>query len=442
MFVSWTWLCRFSWFLALTLVGSPVVAHAETPLTIEQAVKLALANNERSLKAPLRVEAAQGQLERARAAFLPTFVASGTETLNAKADRNGRHFTNAEALSVNQPLLNLTAFPLYAQARHQLRSESWGSIEDRRTVAYDAARAFLNTLASERLLEAAERRLDRARATQQDTQARVDAQLASTNDATRAAIDVSTAESQVVQAHGNKQRAYLELSFILGRSISGPLLAPEQTTSAARNGAFRREDVLRFAESHRPDLRSAEEHTEALRQSAKEPLLRMAPTVALTGQVRTIIDPLSTETGLSEAALLTLSWTIYDAGARYADRRTRVAQADSQALDERQLRRSIATDIGVAISDLRTARENYRISEEAAATAKQNTEETEILYRQGLARAIEVSDANASRYAADVAVESAKLAMEQAYLGLRQALGIDPVGERPTMGTATSKEPQ
>jgi hypothetical protein len=59
-----------------------------------------------------------------------------------------------------------------------------------------------------------------------------------------------------------------------------------------------------------------------------------------------------------------------------------------------------------------------------------------------LARAIEVSDANASRYAADVAVESAKLAMEQAYLGLRQALGIDPVGERPTMGTATSKEPQ
>jgi outer membrane protein TolC len=151
---------------------------------------------------------------------------------------------------------------------------------------------------------------------------------------------------------------------------------------------------------------------------------------------------LSTEIGLSEAALLTLSWTIYDAGARYADRRTRVAQADSQALDERQLRRSIATDIGVAISGLRTARESYRISEVAAATAKLNTEETEILYRQGLARAIEVTDANASRYAAEVAVESAKLTMEQAYLGLRQALGLDPIGEGPALRASATKEPQ
>ena len=440
MFVSWIRRTYLAWFLALCLGGAPAVAHAETPLTIEQAVSLALANNERSLKAPLRVEAAQGQLEHARAAFLPTIVASGTETLNAKADRTARHFTNAESLSANLPLLNLPAFPLYAQARHQLRSEQWGSVEDRRSLAYDAARAFLNTLASERLLEAAERRLSRARDTQQDTQARVDAQLASTNDATRATIDISTAESQVVQARGTVQRSYLELSFLLGRSISGPLTAPERTTSAAKNGVIRREDVIRFAESHRPDLKSAEEHTEALRQFAQEPLFRLAPTVAVTGQVKTIVDPLATETGLSEAALLTLTWTIYDAGARYADRRTRLAQADSQALDERQLRRSIATDIGVAISDLRTAREDYRISEQAAATAKLNTEETEILYRQGLARAIEVTDANASRYAADVAVESAKLAMEQAYLGLRQALGIDPIGEGPTMGPSLTKE--
>lgn len=440
MFDSCNRRLRLTWFLALYVIGTSVAAHAEAPLTIEQAVNLALANNERSLKAPLRVEAAQGQLERARAAFLPTLVASGTETLNAKADRAGRHFTNAESLSANVPLLNLPAFPLYAQARHQLRSEQWGSVEDRRSLAYDAARAFLDTLASERLLEAAERRLNRARDTQQDTQARVDAQLASTNDATRAAIDISTAESQVVQARGNVQRAYIELSFLVGRSISGPLMAPERTTSAAKNGVVRRQDVTRFAETHRADLKSAEERTEALRQSAQEPLLRLAPTVAVTGQVRTIVDPLATETGLSEAGLLTLSWTIYDAGARYADRRTRLAQADSQALDERQLRRSIATDIGVAITELRTARENYRISEEAAATAKLNTEETEILYRQGLARAIEVTDANASRYAADVAVESAKLAMEQAYLGLRQALGIDPVGEGLTLGASIAKE--
>lgn len=439
MFIRWTRHRNLRCALALLVVWLPATASAETPLTLEEAVNLALANNERSLKAPLRVEAAAGQLERARAAFLPTLTASGTETLNAKADRNGRHFTNSESLNASLPLLNLSAFPLYAQARHQLRSEQWGSVEDRRNVAFDAARAFLNALASERLLDAAQQRLERARATYRDTQARVDAQLASTNDATRVAIDTATAESQVNQARGNVERAYLELSFLLGRSTAGPLAVPERTTSAARTGVIRKQDVVHNAESRRPDLKSAEERTEALRQAAKEPLYRLAPTVALVGQVRTIVDPLPAETGFSEAALLTMSWTIYDAGARYADRRTRLAQADSQALDERQLRRSIATDIRVAVSTLRTARKNYLISEDAAATAKRNTEETEILYRQGLARAIEVTDANASRYAADVAVESAKLTMEQAYLGLRQALGLEPIDEGLQRKSSASK---
>jgi outer membrane protein TolC len=425
---------------ALVWCSWPLAARAENPLTLEEAVNLALGNNERALKARLRVDAAKGQLERARAAFLPTLTAAGTETATAAADRSGRHFTTSGSLTVNQPLFNFPAFPLYAQARHQLKSEQWGSIEDRRSVAFDAGRLFLDTLATERLLQTAQRRLERARAFQQDTQARVEAGLASSNDATRASIDTTTAESQVAQARGNVERAYLELSFVLGRPISGPLVAPEPTTRAAQRGVFRREDVVRFAESRRPDLRSAEERTEALRLAAKEPLYRLAPTLGLSGQVRAVVDPLPPDSGFTESAFLTLTWTLYDAGARYADRKTRLAQADSQSLDERQLRRSIATDIAVAIAILRTARENYRLAEVSAAAAKRNTEESEILYRQGLARAIELTDANASRYAAEVAVESAKLQMEQAYLGLRQALGIDPVGDPLSTASSAQKE--
>ena len=55
--------------------------------------------------------------------------------------------------------------------------------------------------------------------------------------------------------------------------------------------------------------------------------------------------------------------------------------------------------------------------------------ETQILYRQGLARAIELTTANAQRFDAEVTRATAKLAMEQAYLDLRFALGLDAVGE-------------
>ncbi len=414
--------------LTLAAASSPALAQPRR-LGLAEAVELALANNERALKAPLRVVAAEGQLEKARAAFLPTLAAGAQGALRAAADRNGRVLAGTGTLTLTQPIVAPTAFPLYAQAKHQLDAERWGAVEDRRTLAFDTARAFLVALSSERLLEAAERRLDRARATTADTRARAEAGLASTNDVTRGVVGVASAEAQVAAARGNVERAYLLLGFLVGRDVGGSLAAPEQTTRAAREGAYRVEDILRGAEARRPDVKSAAERTAALREAAKEPLYRAIPTLSAQAVMKTTVAPLPPDSAHDEQALLTLSWTIYDAGARYGDDRTRGAQADTQALDERALRRSIAVDVGVALSGLRAARDTHRISQEAVVAAKQNTEETEILYRQGLARAIELTDANASRYDAEVSSESARLSMEQAYLALRQAMGLSPVGE-------------
>src|SRR5689334_9803530 len=63
------------------LALAPGQARADAPLAIEEAVRLTLANNELSLKAAFRVDAADGQLDKARAAFLPTLALSGSEAL-------------------------------------------------------------------------------------------------------------------------------------------------------------------------------------------------------------------------------------------------------------------------------------------------------------------------------------------------------------------------
>jgi outer membrane protein TolC len=409
----------------------PEGARAEDPLSLGEAVKLSLANNERALKAPLRVEAAHGQLARARSAFLPTLVASSTATLRTPDVRGGSSLAGVGALTLNQPIVNPSAFPLYTQARHQLESERWGAVEDRRGVAFDTARAFLVVLTSERVLDAATRRLDRARANQQNTEARAAAQLASSNDVTRSLLETAAGARELAQAEGSVARAYLELGFLVGRPVKGPLAAPDRTTHAAESGGLHTEEGVRSAEARRPDVRSAHERTEALRAAAKEPLYRLAPTLAASAQVRLTVDPFSPDRLHDESAQLTLSWTIYDAGVRYADRKTRAAQAETQALDERHLRRSIATDAGLAAASLRAARETYRISEEVLEAARRNTTETEILYQQGLARAIELIDANASRYEAEVSRATAKLSMEQAYLELRFALGFGPLDDDP-----------
>jgi outer membrane protein TolC len=405
-------------------------AHADEPLTLDAALHLAFTRNERALKAPLRVEAAEGSLDRARTAFLPTLVGQGVGAWSSISDaKSGRNLSGNASLTVNQPILAPSAFPLYDQAKHNLRAERWGAVEDLRILGFDTTSAFITALTAETLLTAAERRLERAKGDRDDAAARAGAGLASSNDVTRGSVAVSTAESQVVTARGNVQRAYLQLAYLVGQPVSGPLVSPDRTTQGAKQGQWNFDDVVKRAQERRPDVKQAAEHTEALHDFAREPNYRLAPTLGISASIRQIIDPLPTDKATSESAQLTLTWTIYDAGVRYADRRTRLAQAESGSLDERQLRRSVATDISVALVQLRTARESFRVAEEAVTNAQKGLDETSILYKQGLARAIELTDANASRYDAEVSRASAKLSMEQAYLNLRYALGLGPVDD-------------
>lgn len=195
------------------------------------------------------------------------------------------------------------------------------------------------------MLEPAFRRLDRAKANLQNAKARAAAGLASINDATRATLELATSAREVATAEGRVGTAYLNLGFPMGRPLARPvggapavLASPERTTNAAESFETAPENQVRQALDRRPDLRSAQERTEALRASAKEPLYRLAPTLGVTAQMRVLPDPLPLERGHKETITLNLAWNIFDAGFRYADRRIRVAQAESQALDESQLR--------------------------------------------------------------------------------------------------------
>lgn len=406
--------------------------QAEAPgpgIRLEDAIHLALQNNERALKAPLRVQTAEGQLDRARTAFFPTLTAGGSGVWRATEDREGNNISTSGTVTLSQPILAPSAFPQYSQSSHQLESEKWGATQDKRQLSFDTAKSFLQVLTAERVLEAANRRVDRARQNLEDAEARAGAQLTSTNDATRSRIDLATALSQVAQAQGNMQKTRLQLEFLMGKKIEGTLAAPDRTTASAERYGSTPAATLAAAVDRRPDVRSSHERTEALRASAREPLYRLIPSINAQGQMRILPSPLATEKALDETVTLNLTWTIFDAAARYADRKTRLSQADSQALDEHLLKRSVETDVKIAIVGLRTARESYKIANDALVSAQKNVEETEILYRQGLAKALEVTDANSKRFDAEVNRATAKLQMEQAYLDLRNALGFGPIDD-------------
>lgn len=396
-------------------------------LSIDEAIRLALQNNERARIAALQIDSAEGDVETARASFLPTLSFGAQAQLREPVTAPQKPYSENNTLTLKQPLLNLPAIPSYQRSKHALESAKHSALDDQRQLAFDTAKAFLQALAAERVEKAAEGRVDRAKANLENADARAQAQLNSTNDSTRAKSDLSSAMRSLVQSKGSLAEARLALGLLVGREINTDLAAPDTLSSSAESFAGGGTDLVKGALARRPDVLAAHEDTLAAKASADEPLYRLAPSLDLTGQVQANPDPAGNNTWHSETATLNLSWTIFDGGTRYGDRRKRAAQLSTAELNEKQLARTVDNKVKTSLVALETAKLSLTIAEDSVKTAQQNSEETEILYKSGLARAIELTDANASLFDAEVELASAKLTLVQAFLDVRSALGQSPV---------------
>jgi len=430
---------------ALVLLLFPSESAAQG-LTLEGAIRLALEKNERAEIAKLQVEVAEGELESARSEFLPTLTLGARltaqptrEERSSSSDQGSEEssqpiFTSDATLTLRQPLLNPSAIPSYSRAGHALEAAKHGAVEDQRALAFDTSRAFVQVLAAERVVRAAEARLDRAKVNLDTAQARAEADLTSSNDVTRARLDMASASRDVAQSKGNLDRGRLELRLLVGQDVKGPLAPPEALSKTAEAFTANAPRLTRAALDQRPDVKAAHEQALAFRDAADEPLYRLAPSIDLVGQVSANPDPMSGRSWHEESVSLQLTWTIFDGGARYGAHRTRAAQAAAAELEERQLARTVDNDVQTALVALDTARATLRVAEAAMATARANSEETEVLYQEGLARAIELTDANARRFEAEVNLASAKLDVIDAYLQVRFAQGLPPVDGAPGAG--------
>jgi outer membrane protein TolC len=415
--------------------AAPEPSAAATPpqsgqwMKIDEAVELALTRNERARISDLNVRVADAAVEKARAGFLPilTFNSADTETAVVPATQPRNVGTGGFVFT--QPLLNASAFPLYAQAKALADAQRAQNTDDKRLLAFSAANAFFGVLSEDAVVEAAQRQLDNAKANLEDTKARAEAQLTSSNDVTKAEVDLGGAGRELEADKGSLASAYVALEFLLNASVSGPVTRPDPILATARQPLAPAETLVKFAIEHRPDVLVDKHMAVAAHDFADEPMMRLIPTVGLTGTASgTTNAPTTTKAWNQETVAGTLTWTIYDAGSRYADKHSRDAQAIIADLTLQQLVRNVDAQVRSAMALLTAAQAEFQVATQARDAARQDVDETLILYRQGLAKAIELVDANDGRFTAEVNYASSQYAMAQAYINLRQALGLDPLG--------------
>jgi outer membrane protein TolC len=177
----------------------------------------------------------------------------------------------------------------------------------------------------------------------------------------------------------------------------------------------------------RPDLAAGREAASAAADSADEPGLRFIPTLTASAQGRTADQTVVGDRYIDTTLSINLSWSIWDAGVRAADAQSRHAAATSAGLEVQALRRRIGADVTSAIAELTAARASLAAAKEGLDAANRNVEETTVLYRQGLAKAIELVDSNLSRFDAEIGLAAAQLGVRQGELDLRAAMGLFPI---------------
>lgn len=413
--------------LTLFLLLFPVSALAQdAPLTLERVVELAVTRNERAAVAETTVEAAEARLRRARSIILPQVNVTGQYRNDTAADTR---ITLSAAALLTQPLFDARAFPLMRFARGLRDASRLSAADAKRLLAFDAADAFIVTLSFEQVLRAAQQRREFARTSLEDTRARFEAGLVSSNDVTRAELEMATAERGVAQATGTVQTAHLELENLLNAEVNVPLQVPVNLLQAAAQLSSVETPLIAEAQSRRSDILAARTELGALRAFAAEPSARFIPSILLSAQTRNINEGSISNRNNDGFVGVTLNWPILDAGVRGAERAERTANARGAELELELALRGVERQVRMASVALRSEQAALREAEAAVRAARKNADETNELYRQGLASALELADANQRRFEAEVAEVNARYRMAQAYLALREARGVGPVGE-------------
>lgn len=408
-----------------SLILVPSLAAQEAPLTIERAVELAMTRNERSAIAETTVEVAEARVRRARTAFFPRVDVTG----NLRGDYTDEtERTLSAAALLTQPLFDARVFPLYRMQRFERDAARLNADESKRLLGFDAAATFLTTLSFEQVLLAAQNRRTFAQTNLDDVRARFEAGLVSSNDVTRAELELATAVRGVAQAAGDVEASRVDLENLLKADV-GALAPPVALLEAAAAPETPSEATIAEAQKRRSDLAARRASVEAARAFADEPNARFIPSVLLNAQTRNINDGAISNRNNEGFVGVTLNWPVLDGGVRGAERAERTAQLRGEELELELALREVEREMRGAGVQLTTEQAALREAAAALRAARKNAEETGILYREGLASALELADAAQRLFEAEVASVTAQYRMALAYLALREASGVTPVGE-------------
>lgn len=395
-----------------------LAAFAAEPLTLADALAAAYRTHPTGAVAEARLDQARADRTTAWSAFGPRVAATGTYTRRpfevTTPGGDGNLLQARDALRANArfdvTLVDPSAVQTLAAAGTGVRAQAYDSEELVRALGYRVADTFLAVLAAERVLAASERRAEVAAELVRAAEARLSAGVATRNAVTRTALEQATADLAVVEARGDLEAARVSLGVLLGTDEVGPLVAPRLTVEGEPRAI--------------PAVEAVELRARQARQEARASVLGYLPALGAFAA-----GSATNEAGFSGrtqewSAGAQATWNLFDGARRLAVASRLRAVGDELDARAAELELAFQEALGRARADLEAARAGLEVARRRAEVARVNVDELRERFGSGLASALEVSDAAASAFEAEVDVALQELELDRARLRLADAMGL------------------
>jgi outer membrane protein TolC len=436
---------------------------ASAPLTLEEAILTALRHHPGLKAAGWEVTAAEAEVARARARFLPRLEVTESYTWSNSPSQvfmsklNQRRFAGEDflldnlnhpspygnfrtALTLSQPLFQAGEAALgYQQAKLTREMARAQGLKRRQEVIFQVIRAFFGLHLARERHRVLTQALETARRHRELVHRRYEAGAAIRADALSAEVHLAKIRQEEMQAAAQVGVSQSALDTAVGKpeTASRPL-APAPGEPAPLPP--RREELLQVAQARRPDLQELRLAAQAAHKETQKARLNHLPRARLVAEYDVDQRRLFGPSGDSFTVMALLHLNLFNGLADLARQRESAAREATARELERELLDHIRHQVTEAALHLKTARERYQVATTVVTEARESLRLIRLRYEEGLTLLLDLLSAEDAAKEADLRRLEALFDTHLAHAGLELALGT--LSGPPAGSTPSGSDPQ
>ncbi len=416
-------------------------ADAATPLTRDEAVRLALKQASAFQQSQINEQIVAQDIRQAKAALYPRLAVNPTVIYNTPSLGNVNPSTNtprppsflgANAISEYQGLVTLSGeLDLSGRLRAALRRNQalleaarLGTEVERRNLVFAVNDAYFNLEIATARRRASDENLKAAENFEHNVKLNLDAGEVAPVELTRARLQTNTRRDELVQNQSNESSAADLLRVLVGYQFSKPIATTDLLTEVPQAGEI--ESYAQTAAANRPEIAQFEAERRAAELEIRAERLTRRPNIVYSlenGFISDSLAPNSIKNSLGVRATVGVSFPIFDHGAsrsREAQARLRIQTTQNQrTLAERQYAGAFFTARDVALSAIT----RIKLAASGIDDARSNLSASLARYQAGEALITEVTDAQNILIVQQTALYQSIFDYQTARARLLQAIG-------------------